>query len=666
MADETKVKKSFFQKNAEKEIQKEEDEEKKVPMSKFRYGLIAVLSIIFLGMELYIALVRPIVSQISYSVHLSLSLMIIFLYKPLADKYHGKKWCWIIDGACILMAAYVAIYFITNVNRLIYRIMMVDPMLPCDLIASFGLLIVLLICVQRTMGTALTAFVLFFIAYAFFGQYIPGPFRYSGMSWQHFAEMLTLSPDGIYGSPLSACVTTIFYFFVFGSIFATTGGGQVLIDCGMKLSDKTAGGPAKASVVSSCLMGMVSGSAVANVTTTGVFTIPLMKKAGYKPEEAGAVESVASTGGQIMPPIMGVGAFIMAEMIGIPYAKIAIYALLPALGYYTAIFLLVHNIAKKNHLGGRDSSTHYTSAPILPRLYRLIPVVVLVVMIFMNMPLPTSALTGIALSLIISCVSKETRLTPKKMLDAILTGIRQASNIAIPTAACGIMIGVVVRSGAANKLTTIINAVGNSHLLVALVITMLGCLVLGMALPTVAAYLIANILFATTLSKLGLDLLSLNMFIFYFGVIAQITPPVCVASFTAAGIAGASSWKTGWTAFFFAIVAFIVPYAFIYQPAILLQPTAAAKAAGAVIATVPDIIYACVMMFIAVFFIAGGVSGYFFVTIKQKWVRALLFAAGILVAMPGLVTDIIGYVIGFAIMAMMIMQKQQAKKAVAA
>jgi TRAP transporter 4TM/12TM fusion protein len=650
MADETKVKRSFFQKNAEKEIKREEEEEKKVPMSKFRYGLIAVLSLIFLGFELYIALVRPIVSQISYSLHLSLSLMIIFLYKPLAEKYRGKKWLWIIDAACILMAAYVAIYFITNVNRLVYRIMMVDQMLPVDLIASFGLLIILLISVHRTLGLALTVFVLFFIGYAFFGQYISGPFKYSGMTWQHFGEMLTLSPDGIYGSPLATCVTTIFYYFVFGAFFATCGGGQVLIDLGMKLSDKTAGGPAKASVVSSCLMGMVSGSAVANVTTTGVFTIPLMKKAGYKPEQAAAVESVSSTGGQIMPPIMGVGAFIMAEMIGIPYARIAVDALIPALGYYLAVFFLVHNIAKKNHLGGKDSSTHYTSAPVLPRLYRLLPVIVMVVMIFMSMPLPTSALTGIALSIIIGFLSKETRLSPKQLLDCCMTGIKQAANIAIPTAACGVMIGIVVRSGAANKLTTIINSVGNSHLLFALFITMVGCLVLGMALPTVAAYLIANILFAETLSKLGLDLLSLNMFIFYFGVIAQITPPVCVASFTAAGIAYADSWKTGWTAFFYAIVSFIVPYAFIYQPAILLN------------GSIGEIVYACIMLAIAVFFLAGAIAGYLFAPIKQLWLRGLLFASGVLVAMPGLTTDIIGYVFGFAITLYLIVTARRQKK----
>lgn len=654
MTDEKKVKKSFFQKNAEKEIKKEEEEEKKVTMSKARYVILAVLSLFFLGFQLYMALVRPVVSQISYSLHLSLSLIIMLLYKPLSDKYK-KKWLWVFDIIGIVIAAYVALYFIHDVQRLIYRIMMVDRMLTRDMIASIGLLIVLLECVRRTMGTALMAFVLFFVAYAFLGQFIPGPFRYSGTSLAQFAEMLTLSPDGIYGSALSSCVNSIFYFFVFGTFFSSCGGGQVLIDLGMKLSNKTAGGPAKASVVSSSLMGMVSGSAVANVTTTGVLTIPLMKKAGYRPEQAAAIESVSSTGGQIMPPIMGVGAFIMAEMIGISYAKIALAALIPAIAYYVAVFLLVHNIAKRQHLGGRESTIKYESDPIIPRLYRLIPVIVLVVMIFAGRSLTSSALTGIALSIIISMISKQTRLSPKQLLDCCMLGIRQASNIAIPTAACGIMIGVVVRSGAANKLTGVIEAMGGSNLLVAMVITMCGCLLLGMALPTVAAYLIANILFGSTLSTLGLNALTANMFLFYFGVIAQITPPVCVASFTAAGIADSDSWKTGWTAFLYALVAFIVPFAFVYQPAILLQ------------GTVAEIIYAVVILCIGVYFLAGAIAGYQFKSLDKMWLRFVLFICALLAIMPGTITDVIGICGGGIITVLcFIAARREKAKAVAA
>lgn len=267
------------------------------------YWIIAGISIVFLLYQLYMGLVRPLPPFIAGPIHLCLALIITILSKPLAAKTK-MKWTWTIDLLMVACITFIGFYFITNLDRLTYRIMMVDKMLPVDLFCSLALLVIIMEMVRRTLGMNLFIFILLFIAYAFLGQYLTGPFRYSGMTWQQFAEMLTLSTDGIFGSPLSTSVNSLFYFLLFGAFFATCGGGEVLIDCGMKLSDKTAGGPAKAAVVSSGLMGMISGSAVANVTTTGVLTIPLMKRAGYTPEQAGAVESVASTGGQIMPPIM--------------------------------------------------------------------------------------------------------------------------------------------------------------------------------------------------------------------------------------------------------------------------------------------------------------------------------------------------------------------------
>jgi TRAP transporter 4TM/12TM fusion protein len=600
-------------------------------MKKWRYITLLGLGVIFLLFELYIGVIRPLPIIIANPVHLSLALIITFLVQPLAKKY-GKAWLWIIDVMLIILAAIVAFYFILSEHRLTYRVMIVDKMLPIDLFCAFALFGILLEAVRRTLGLNLLIFILFFVAYVYFGQFITGPFRYSGMTWQQFGEMLTLSPDGIFGAPLSTSVNTLFYFLLFGAFFAGCGGGDVLIDLGMKLSDKTAGGPAKAAVVSSGLMGMISGSAVANVTTTGVITIPLMKKSGYTPEEAGAIESVASTGGQIMPPIMGVGAFIMAEMIGVSYAKIALSAIIPALAYYLSIFLVVHFIAKKRNLMKQNAEVKVNVAPMLPRIYRLIPIIVVVVMIFTGSSLTRSALVGVVLSIIINLISKQTRLNFLGFVDTMLDGIRQAASIAIPTAACGIMIGIVVRSGAANKLTTIIAAVGGSNLLVALILAMAGCLILGMALPTVAAYLIANILFCPTLITLGIPSLQANMFIFYFGVIAQITPPVCLASFTAAGIAKADSWKTGWKAFTYAIVTFLAPFIFVFQPSVLL------------IGTPGEIVYVCLVLSIATIMLAAGLTGYLFGDIH--WVfRIILTVGAICVAIPESITDIIGFII---------------------
>ncbi|MRG85016.1 TRAP transporter fused permease subunit [Salinibacillus xinjiangensis] len=589
----------------------------------------------FLVFQLYIALVRPIDSLISIPLHLCLAIALMILYKPLAKKYK-KKWLWAIDIGFLIGLFVTVVYFIVSNERLTFRIMMVDLMTPMDLFVSFFMLLAIMEIVRRTIGLNLFIFIMIFIVYAFIGQYIGGPFRYSGMTWQQFAEMLTLSPDGIFGTPLATSLNILFYFLLFGAFFAKCGGGQVLIDMGMKLSDKTVGGPAKASVVSSSFMGMISGSAMANVSTTGVLTIPLMKKSGYTKEQSGAIEAVASTGGQIMPPIMGVGAFIMAEMIGISYVTIATAAIIPAAAYFLAIFVVVHLLAKKRKLDVQDEEIKYESEPIIPRLYQLIPIVVVVAMIFAGSSLTRAALIGVALSIVISLFSKKTRLSFLGFVAAALTGIRQAANIAIPTAAVGIMIGIVVRSGVANKLTSLIGDLGNGNLLVALLIAMLGCLLLGMALPTVAAYLISYILFVPTLISLGIPALPANMFIFYFGVVAQITPPVALAAFAAAGIAKADSWKTGWMAFSYALVAFIAPFVFVYQPEILLM------------GTVVDTVITTLIMCIGIIFLSGGVAGYFFKSLNNFIYRAVLVVIALLIITPETLTSAVGLVLGLA------------------
>jgi TRAP transporter 4TM/12TM fusion protein len=348
---------------------------------------------------------------------------------------------------------------------------------------------------------------------------------------------------------------------------------------------------------------------------------------------------------------MGVGAFIMAEMIGISYAKIAASALIPALAYYGSVLLLVHLIAKKKKVQNIDKEAiKYTSDPILPRLYQLLPIFVVVGLVFTGSSLTRSALIGTALAIAVSMLSVKTRMTWATLLDALLDGIKQAGQIAIPTAACGIMIGIVVRSGVANKLTKIISLVGGSNIAVALIIAMLGCILLGMALPTVAAYLISNILFCPTIIALGVPALPANMFIFYFGVIAQITPPVCLASFTAAGIAGANSWKTGWTAFAYAFVAFLTPFIFVFSPAILLMGTAT------------ETVIATVVMSIGIFFLASGVAGYLFVPITNIFVRASLFVIAILIILPEDVTSIVGIIVGLVVAAMFFIKKGRESK----
>lgn len=596
---------------------------------------LGVLSVVWLLVQLYFSLLESLHPMVMCPLFLAFGIAIVFVVKPFpfSDKV---KFLRIFDLAAILVLAWIVYYYFVNANRMITRIPHVSPVYTVDAVVMILLVVLLLEAVRRTLGWSLLGFVLVFIAYCFFGNYFPGFMKFEGFDLAGVTEIFTLTTNGLFGTPLSTSASYIFWFIVFGAFFAACGGGQLLIDIGMRFSNPKTGGPAKAAVVSSGLMGMVSGSAVANVTTTGVLTIPMMKKAGYKPEHAAAIESVASTGGQIMPPIMGVGAFIMAELLGIGYGEIAMNALIPAIAYYASVFLLVHFIGKKNTFEHRsDNVTRedltFDTKPILPRLYLLIPAIILVVMVMTGQSLRRSAMIATVAVLLLNLIPTN-RVNLKGLYDALIDAMVQSANIALPTAACGIIIAAVVQSGLANKFSGVIATVGGSYLIVALIITMLGCLILGMAVPAVAAYLIAVTLFVPVLTSLGLSLMVAHMFCFYFGVMAQITPPVCLASFTAAGIAKADSWKTGWTAFFFAFVAFLVPYVFVYQPAILLQGTPV------------EIIIGAVTMFIGVYALAGAVGGFMFAPLNWLY-RGLLFVAALLLIFPGNINAIIAIVV---------------------
>ena len=603
----------------------------KIPPKKMAYIAIGTVWILF---QLYLALVSPLHPMLQSPVHLMYALLIVFLNNP-ADKKTNKPWMKALDIPIYAGIGFVLYYVIANTARLTSRVQYVSPVTLIDQIAMVVCIIILLEAVRRTLGPILFGFILFFIVYFWFGKYFPSIVRFKGTNMQQFTELMTMGSSGIYGTPLYTSASSLFYFMLFGVFFSECGGGQLLIDLGMKASKNGAGGPAKAAVISSGLMGMISGSAVANVATTGVMTIPMMKKTGYEPHQAGAIEAVASTGGQIMPPIMGVGAFIMAEMLGVPYKTIAFAALIPAIAYFMSVFLLVTFMAdKKSMTSGAQMTEAIQTEKILPRLYQIIPAIVLVYYMISGASLMRSGMMGIFTCLIINVVSKfvlggKYCVSLKKLGETALQGVKQASEIAVPTAACGIIIGVVIQSGLATKVSKLIANVGSSYLILALLITMLGCMLLGMALPTVAAYLVANVLFVPTLIGLNIQPLQANMFVFYFGIMAQITPPVCVASFTAAGIAGADSMKTGLTGFAYALVAFLVPFIFIYDPSILL------------VGTPLEIVKGTLILFLGTYLLASGMAGFFLVPLNRIE-RGILLASAILIIIPETITDIIG------------------------
>ena len=586
--------------------------------------LMAVFGLFCIGMTLF----SKDMPEVRLTLFVGCIIIIGFLTYP-ASKHHVKvnylPWY---DVVLMVIGASCFFYFAINAMTLVRLSTRIETVHV--IIGVVGILILMELC-RRCVGLPILCVAGVLIVYAFITQLsyagaVNGATLYDALKTIIYKLINTTS--GVIGTPINVCYTYIVLVIIFGAFLERTGIANFFISFANRLAGWSSGGPAKVAVISSALCGMVSGSSVGNTVTTGSVTIPMMKKTGYKGEFAGAVEAAASTGGQIMPPIMGAGAFIMAEIIGVQYAQIAAAAVLPAVAYFLAAFILVHMIAKKKGLG-KDSGVHYEGKPILPRVYRLLPIIVLVIMIIMGYSLPRSAIYCTIFSIIIAAISPETRMGPRKLLETLMDGVRQAANIAIPTAACGIMIGIVVNSGVAVKIAKLIGTSGEGSLFIALLIAALGCLLLGMALPTVAAYLIAVTLIASANQGLGSSALVTNMFIFYFGVVAQITPPVCLASFTAAGIAGASAWKTGWKAFSFAITAFIVPFAFVYRPAILLE------------GTMVEIIIAYCIVIAATYLLACGIAGYLFRPLKM-WERIACYVVAFIFILPSSMSDIIG------------------------
>lgn len=637
-----------------------------------------IVTIAFYAFQMYIALIKQFPPMLQGPLHLIFALTLVYIYFP-ADYNYRKKirkaaeaknqtpdmqlmskrsWMNWLDLPAFAGIVYMFWYILTQNTRLTEYVLGISPVYIIDYISMIVCIVLLLLAVYRTLGIMLTAFIALFIVYAWTAPYLPGIFYTKPKETiikflNQFTAGMVMTESGIFGTPLYTSASTLFYFMVFGAFFSTIGGGQLLIDIGMKVSNRSAGGPAKAAVISSGLMGMISGSAVANVATTGVMTIPMMKKIGYSPEEAGAVEAVASTGGQIMPPIMGVGAFIMAEMLGINYIKVATAAIIPAIAYYFAVFVLVDRIAAKRSsaLDKTVDASIQVERKILPRLYLLIPAILLVIWILRGSSLMRAGMVGIfsciACNFVNYFINKQDFAGLKELGDCCIDGAKQSAAIAIPTAACGIIINVVTgQTSLATNLSNLISAMGTNHLFFALVIGMIGCMILGMALPTVAAYLVGVILFVPCIRPIllqkGMELftanLTANMFVFYYGIMAQITPPVCVASYTAAGIADGNAMRTGLKGFTFAIVGFLVPFVFVYNPAILLQ------------GTIVEIILGTAQLAAGTYFLSVTVAGYF----KEKLSmieRIILMGASLLLIAPEAISSIVGLILGCGLLA---------------
>ncbi len=442
----------------------------------------------------------------------------------------------------------------------------------------FGIVIVVLILelTRRSVGMPIVIVALLFLGYALFGPYLPGDLNHKGYTLFDLSEYLFWTTEGVFSIPLGACATFVIVFIIFGAFLDKLGGGEFFIRLAYSLAGHIKGGPALTSVISSALMGMISGSSVSNVVTTGTFTIPLMKKTGYRPLFAAAVEAVASTGGQFMPPVMGVAAFVMADMTDIPYWKIALSAFIPAFLYFLSIGIMVYLEADKEGLEGiPKSETPPFWKTLGEGLHLIIPIFILVyeLMILKASPSKAGVYTVMA-TMIVGILEKyiKNRYIPwREILDALKTGTMIMVPVVAASATAGLVIGIVSLTGLGVFFSKVIIQIAHGNLLGTLVLSMIACIILGMGVPTTAAYIITSILTVPVIIKLGIGLLPAHLFVLYFAVLSFITPPVALSAYAASGIAGTNAMKTGYMAWKLGLAGFFVPFMFVFNPALLLQ-----------------------------------------------------------------------------------------------
>jgi len=592
--------------------------------------LVAATSAVAAIFHMYAAGVSPFTALIQRPVHLGLMATLGFLgvgvqRRLRADEEGGRSETreristslgWVLAGLSIVVCAYLAM----EAEELVAR-----SGTPTSLDLAMGAVCVLLTLelARRATGWGLVTVCFLALAYAYTGPYLPGFLAHRGYDTTRLIEQLYLSTEGIWGIPLGVSANFVYLFVLFGAVLDTAGGGALLIALANRIAGRTRGGPAKTAAVASALMGSLSGSAVANVVTTGTFTIPLMKRAGFQPFFAGAIEAAASTGGQLMPPVMGAGAFILATWTNIPYLDVAIAAVIPAILYYAALLAAIHFRAARM---GIEPTAGEETEPVMDRLHLLLPLAIIVVLLGMGRSPMRAAFWGVASALIMALVRPSTRPSLPELGEIMERAGRGAVQVAAACAAAGIVVGVASLTGIGLRMSELIITMSGGHLLPALVLTALGSIVLGMGLPTTAAYVVLAALGAPALVQLGVSQLQAHLFIFYFGCISNVTPPVSLAAFAAAGIAGSPPIRTAVVAALLAGAGFIVPFMFVYGPELLM------------VGDPVHIVVATVTATIGVTALAASAVGY----ARKRlvwWERGLALAAALLLVYPHLLTD---------------------------
>lgn len=596
----------------------------------FMAKLVSAIAIVFSVFQLYTAIFGILDAQLQRAVHLGFALALSYLLYPTRKSWSRTK-VHPLDVLLAILGAAAPAYICIMYRELSMRAGMVTP---SDLIMGVIGVLLVIEATRRVVGIPMVTVVLVFIGYAFAGPYMPGVLAHRGLSLDQLVGHLYYTTEGIFGIPLGVSSTFIFLFILFGAYLESTGLGKFFIDIANAIAGWASGGPAKVAVLSSALMGTVSGSSVANVAGTGSFTIPMMKKLGYKKEFAGAVEAASSTGGQLMPPVMGAAAFLMAEFVGVPYIDIVGAAVIPAILYFTGLWLGVHLEAKRTNLKGipRDQ---------LPKAWEIfrerghlaIPLVVIVYLLVSGYTPMRAALVAIVLSIVASSLRKSTRMKPIEIVQGLENGARNVLGVVIACAAAGIIIGVVTKTGVGLKLASGLLALSGGMLLPTMFFTMITSLILGMGVPTTANYVITSTIAAPALLQMGVPVLAAHMFVFYFGIIADVTPPVALAAYAASGISGGKPLMTGVNASKLAIAAFIIPYIFVMSPVLLM-----------IDATAFGLVFSTVTAVLGMVGLSSAMIGYL-ADHCNVLERVILFASGILMIMPGIETDLPGLIV---------------------
>ena len=540
----------------------------------------------------------------------------------------------IIDCLFIVAAITSCVYLVSVYRELAYRAGYTTKL---DILFGVILVVLILEMARRTIGLALPIIAAVFIGYAFLGPYMPGVLAHPGYSLERLISQVYLTTEGIWGTPLGVSANFLLLFFLFSAVLEKSGAGQFIIDVAHSVTGHMVGGPAKTAVFASAFFGTISGSSPANVATTGMFTIPMMKKTGFQPHFAGAVEAAASTGGQIMPPVMGAAAFIIPSYTGIPYHAIVKAAIIPAILYFLSIYMSVHFRAVKMGLMGLPREELPRTRDIFMKGWHyVIPIAILAYLILSGYSLHRSAYVSIIVAILVSALRKESRMSLRQILEALESGARGAITVAAAGACAGIVVAVVTLTGLGLRFSTLIATVAGNNLLLALFLTMVASIILGMGLPTSACYVILAALGAPALVRLGVPVLAAHFFVFYFGCLSAITPPVAIASYAGASIAEADFNRTGVAAVKIAIAAFIVPYMFVYSPSLL------SIGSGGVI------VYDALTAAIGVVALCAGTQRYL-LRDTSLLESVLLVAAGLTLIKPGVATDIIGVILLVAV-----------------